>query len=162
MLIRTLSPFVRQSGGSPVCAKRIGTFTDVVFNGTFSPGLSPAIVPLNNVNFGPNSTLLMEIGGLIPGSQHDQIDIGGVFGLNGLLDVDLINGFNPALGNTFNILNGTTSGSFGSFSFPSLNPGLSWDTSDLYTLGNLKIVPEPGTVTLLLAGLGALLRRRRR
>ncbi len=126
--------------------KGLGTFTDVTFSGTFSPGLSPAIVPLNNVTFGPSSTLLMEIGGTL--------------GLNGLLDVDLINGFNPVLGDFFNILDGTTSGAFSSFSFPALSPGLTWDTSDLYTVGNLKIVPEPTTSLLLLAGVGALLRRR--
>lgn len=140
--------------------KGIGTFTDVNFSGTFSPGLSPAIVPVNNVSFGSGNTLLMEIGGLSPGNQHDQLDIGGLLGLNGLLDVDLTNGFNPVLGDYFNILDGPTSGAFSNFSFPSLNPGLSWGTSDLYTLGNLRIVPEPSSLMLLLAGLGALLRRR--
>ncbi len=142
--------------------KGLGTFSDVVFSGTFSPGLSPAIVPVNNVAFGATNTLLMEIGGLTPGSQHDQLDIGGTLGLNGLLDVDLINGFNPASGNVFNILDGTTSGTFSAFSFPALAPGLSWDTSDLYTVGNLKIVPEPSTALLLLSSAFSLALRRRR
>ena len=141
--------------------KGLGTFTDVTFSGTFSPGLSPAIVPLNNVSLGSSALLLMEIGGLTPGSQHDQIDIGGVLALNGTLDVDLINGFNPSLGNVFNILDGTTSGTFNAFSFPGLNPGLYWDTSDLYTLGNLNIVPEPSAALLSLLAAGFLTRRRR-
>lgn len=154
------------SGAQPLdftgYVKGLGTFTDVTFSGTFSPGLSPAIVPVNNVNFGAASTLLMEIGGLTPGTQHDQLDIGGVLGLNGLLDVDLINGFNPASGNVFNILDGTTSGTFSSFSFPALAPGLSWDTSDLYTVGNLKIVPEPSAALLLVSSSLAFAMRRRR
>ena len=141
--------------------KGLGTFSDVTFSGTFSPGLSPAIVPVNNVGFGPGNTLLMEIGGLTAGSQFDQLDIGGVLGLNGLLDVDLINGFNPASGNVFNILDGTTSGTFNAFSFPALAPGLSWDTSDLYTVGNLKIVPEPSAIGLLFAAAAGMLARRR-
>ena len=143
--------------------KGIGTFTNVTFSGTFSPGLSPAIVPVNNVSFGAGGTLLIEIGGLTPGSQYDQLNIGGVLGLNGLLDVDLINGFNPANGDVFNILAGTTSSTFSNFSFPTLNAGLSWDTSDLYTLGNLKVAPEPSSAALVLLTLaGAALRRRRK
>ncbi len=154
------------SGAQPLdftgYVKGIGTFTDVTFSGTFSPGLSPAIVPVNNVTFGPASTLLLEIGGLVPGSQHDQLDITGTLGLNGLLDIDLINGFNPAYGDTFNVFDGTTTGTFTGFSFPVLGGGLSWDTSALYTAGSLNIVPEPATVSLLLlAGLGTLLHRRR-
>ncbi len=143
--------------------KGIGDFSNVIFSGTFSPGLSPAITPVNNVIFSPTNTLIMEIGGLTPGSQHDQLDITGLLGLNGLLDVDLINGFNPSFGDTFNIFDGTTTGTFSSFSFPTLGGGLSWDTSDLYSQGDLKIVPEPATASLLLlAGASVLARRRRR
>lgn len=156
------------SGAQPLdftgYVKGIGTFTDVTFSGTFSPGLSPAIVPVTNVAFGPASTLLLEIGGLVPGSQHDQLTITGTLGLAGLLDVDLLNGFNPAFGDTFNVFNGTTAGTFGTFSFPGLTPGLAWDTSDLYTLGNLKVTaaPEPTSAALLLlASAGSLAVRRR-
>ena len=141
--------------------KGLGTFSDVTFSGTFSPGLSPAIVPLNNVSLGNSAVLVIEIGGLSPGSQHDQIDIGGVLALNGTLDVDLINGFNPSFGNVFNIFDGTTSGAFNSFNFPALGGGLSWDTSTLYTLGNLVVVPEPSTGVLALLAAGLLNRRRR-
>ncbi len=140
--------------------KGLGTFSDVTFSGTFSPGLSPAIVPLNNVSLGNSAVLVIEIGGLSPGSQHDQIDIGGVLALKGTLDVDLINGFNPSLGNVFNIFDGTTSGTFNNFSFPALGGGLSWDTSTLYTLGNLVVVPEPSSGVLALIAAGLLARRR--
>lgn len=142
--------------------KGLGTFSDVTFSGTFSPGLSPAIVPVNNVGFGAGNTLLVEIGGLTAGSQFDQLNIGGTLGLNGTLDVDLISGFNPAYGDFFNILDGLTTGTFSNFSFPALNGGLNWDTSDLYTVGNLKIVPEPSACALLLMTGAGLLGRHRR
>ena len=104
----------------------------------------------------------MEIGGLTPGSQHDQLDIGGVLALNGTLDVDLINGFNPSYGNVFTLFDGTTTGTFSAFSLPALGGGLAWDTSDLYSLGNLKIIPEPSVSCLaLLSAFGLLARRRR-
>lgn len=143
--------------------KGVGSFNDVSFSGTFSPGLSPAIVSVGSIALANSSTLIIEIGGLAPGSQHDQIDIGGTVALGGLLDVDLINGFNPALGDSFLILDGNTTGGFSGFSFPAINPGLAWDTSDLYSNGLLKIaaIPEPGTYALGLVGLAAALRRRR-
>jgi fibronectin-binding autotransporter adhesin len=140
--------------------KGVGTFTDVTFSGTFSPGLSPAIVPVNGVSHGSSTLLVMEIGGLTPGSMHDQLDIGGVLALNGTLDVDLINGFNPAYGNVFNLFDGTTTGTFSGYNFPGLNPGLAWDTSDLYSLGNLNVVPEPSTGLLALLAAGFLARSR--
>jgi hypothetical protein len=133
--------------------KGLGTFSNVIFSGTFSPGLSPAIVPVNNVILSSSNNLVMELGGLTPGSQHDQLDISGMLGLNGTLDVDLINGFNPSAGDSFHILDGSTVGAFSSFSFPALAPGLAWDTSDLYTTGHLNVVvPEPAAALLLLLG----------
>lgn len=143
--------------------KGVGSFDDVSFSGTFSPGLSPAVVSVGTVILGNSSTLIMEIGGLAPGSQHDQLEIGVTVSLAGTLDVDLINGFGPSLGDSFLILDGTTTGSFASFSFPTIDPGLAWDTGDLYTTGYLNVVaiPEPTSGALMLAGLAGILRRRR-
>lgn len=55
-----------------------------------------------------------------------------------------------------------TSGSFASMNLPTLNPGLSWDTSALFTTGFITVTPEPGRVLLLLAGLFSLAWGRRR
>lgn len=56
------------------------------------------------------------------------------------------------------------SGGFTVFDLPALNAGLSWDTSQLYTVGTIIIsVPEPGRAVMLLIGLAfSFLRRRRR
>ncbi|HEY1084509.1 MAG TPA: PEP-CTERM sorting domain-containing protein, partial [Prosthecobacter sp.] len=55
-----------------------------------------------------------------------------------------------------------TSGSFASMNLPALNPGLSWDTSALFTTGFITVTPEPGRVLLVLAGLFSLAWGRRR
>ncbi len=55
-------------------------------------------------------------------------------------EVSLINGFTPAAGNSFNILDwlGTRTGTFSSLMLPTL-AGLTWDTSTLYSDGILRV-----------------------
>jgi hypothetical protein len=80
----------------------------------------------------------------------------------GTLNVSNLSG-TLAYGQLFNLFDwvGTASGTFSSLNLPSLDPGLTWDTSNLYTAGTIVIVPEPRAA--LLGGLGMimLLRRRR-
>ena len=57
--------------------KGSGTFTNVLFTGTFSPGLSPTSVSAGNLALSSTSTLIMEIGGLTPGSDYDRIQASG-------------------------------------------------------------------------------------
>ena len=84
--------------------------------------------------------------------------------LDGTLEVDLINGFTPSIGDSFDILNGTTTGTFGSFKLTPLPAGLNWDTSALYSQGVIMVAPEPSSLALLGAGaiglIGYALRRR--
>ena len=109
----------------------------------------------------------MELGGLIPGSQYDKIIVTGELVLGGLLDVVLINDFRPQGGNRFDLFDGRTSGVFNSVSLPPLGSGLSWDTNGLYTQGVITVVPEPGTLVLLLLAVASgvawasVIRRRR-
>jgi fibronectin-binding autotransporter adhesin len=146
--------------------KGVGTFNNVAFSGTFSPGLSPTLLTVGNTVLLPTNILQMEIGGLNRGSQHDAFDVlpASTMVLDGNMQVSLINAFNPSLGDQFNLFDGTTSGVFSSFSFPALNPGLTWDTSLLYTSGILQVVaiPEPATLSMALLVGAALLKRRRR
>jgi hypothetical protein len=66
--------------------------------------------------------------------------------LGGTLQVDLINGFSPSAGQSFNILDwGNRAGTFSSLNLPALS-GLNWNTSELYTTGVLsvsEVAPTP-------------------
>ena len=67
-----------------------GTLANVAFTGTFSPGLGTASVNLGSAEY--DGTLEIEIGGLSPGTEYDQINhnIGsGVAQLGGTLNVSL-------------------------------------------------------------------------
>ncbi len=123
-----------------------GAFTGTgakLFEGGYSPGNSPAAVSLDgHVAFTDSNTLFIEIGGLTPGTQFDQVNASGQLDLGGKLQVSLINGFHPQLGQTFDILNwGTVSGAFSSLALPAIPGGpLGWDTTQLYASGTLSVI----------------------
>ncbi len=124
----------------PGYVKGAGTFDNVNFTGTFAPGLSPTSMVVGNVGFSNSSLLAMEIGGTSPGSSYDQILSSGALTLDGALQVTLINGFNPAAGQSFNLFDwNSVSGTFDSLNLPALGGGLSWNTSQLYTTGVLSV-----------------------
>ncbi|MHC4717852.1 MAG: PEP-CTERM sorting domain-containing protein, partial [Planctomycetota bacterium] len=93
----------------------VGSFGgDVHFSGVYSPGLSTAAVEFDgNVSFASGSTVRIELGGREPGSQHDQLNVAGLAELDGTLDISLINGFVPAVGDEIEVLTcGSRSGRF--------------------------------------------------
>jgi hypothetical protein len=120
-----------------------GTYTGlgtVNFEGDLKPGNSPAAVSFGgDVVFGVGSTLQMEIGGAMAGSQYDQLNVVGKLVEGGTLQVVLAGGFMPAIGQSFDLLNwGTVAGSFTSVLLPALTSG-SWNTSQL-SAGILSVV----------------------
>ena len=142
----------------------VGTIDGPVTNaGTISPGFSPGkIFITGKLTLQPTSTVVMELGGT-GDADYDHIIIGDALQADGTLDVSLINAFNPASGDTFDIFDFTSSGGqFSITNLPALNPGLSWDTSNLMTLGEIAVVPEPSTLLLVIAGFGSVLLIRRR
>lgn len=130
-----------------------GTFTgagisgtgNVYFEADVTPGASPAAAQFGgNVFLGAASTLNMELGGMTPGAQYDQLLVSGALSLGGALEVSLINGFYPVAGQSFNLLDwGSLAGAFSALTLPSLT-GLAWNTSQLYTTGVLTVVAAPG------------------
>lgn len=125
-----------------------GAFTgsgEADFEGAYSPGNSPASVSVEGgLRFGSNSALTMELAGATPGTQYDQLHIGGSLNVGGSLMVTLLNGFSPVSGQAFDLFDwGSLSGQFASITLPALAGGLSWNTSQLYTRGIISI-GKPG------------------
>lgn len=121
-----------------------GSFTGtgvVEYVGDLRPGNSPATVSYEgDVLFNSSASLIIELGGLTAGTQHDKIDVEGSLSLDGTLEVSLINSFSPTAGDSFDILDwGSLSGTFDALSLPALNPGLMWNASQLYAIGTLKV-----------------------
>lgn len=123
----------------------VGTFEGNLYNygGTLAPGSPGGSYPRFTCiegNYQQQSTgvLEIELGGTKPGIQYDKLSVTGALTLNGTLNVVLINGFNPQVGDQFFILDfnpAQFAGSFATIDLPDLPEGLFWDTTQLYTTG---------------------------
>lgn len=117
-----------------------GTGT-VYSNGDLRPGNSPATVSYGgSLVLGSFSTTTMEIGGLSEGAQYDSLQIASSFYADGILALALINGYAPSLGDMFDLFDtASTTGAFDSLILPALAQYLAWNTSALYTTGEVRI-----------------------
>ena len=110
-----------------------------------------------------SATLELELAGFTKGDEYDHLDIAGQFAIDGTLDVQLIGGFNPQLGDSFDLLDfDSLTGSFSDIRLPTLNHGLAFDTTSLLIDGTLSVVPEPASVSVVAIALACLAKRRRR
>ncbi len=98
-------------------------------------------------------------------SSMDLVTLFGATGslaFDGTLQVALLDGFTPGLGNTFNLIDWTgahTVSGTPNFDLPALADDLSWDTSEFLTNGSISVIPEPST--MLLGAISALMLLRR-
>ncbi len=93
---------------------------DLVNGGTVSPGASPGIITVQGTYTQEADGILeIELSGTTSGTGHDQLVVTGAATLSGILNVSLINGFEPQLGDTFFIVDHPTSGT-GNFSVENL------------------------------------------
>jgi autotransporter-associated beta strand protein len=160
------SAFTIASGASLVGTGTVGSLTVA---GTFAPGNSPGLVTVTgDLLLTGTSMTQMELGSLVRGTGYDGIDVGGSLSFGGTLSITLINGFAPALGDSFQLFTFTSfGGSFAHVNLPEITSGLTWNTSRLLDQGTLSIgaIPEPSAFAAL-AGLTTLAlaatRRRRR
>jgi len=138
---------------------------NVQFWGDVAPGHSTGLMMFENATLN-GGTLFIELGGCAE-CDYDRLEGTGCLNLGGSLDVVFVNGFTPAEDQCFDLFDaGCISGEFWSLELPDLGPALAWDTSRLYTDGELRTlgtIPEPGTLALVsLSALGFFLRLRRR
>jgi hypothetical protein len=152
-----------------------GTINGNVISGAnISPGASAGKLTINgSVSLLDGSKLVMEIGGLIQGTQYDYLAIGGVVTLDGTLALHMLNGFQSQLdpSQTFtlltskdvlsgmfdNVANGarlTTADGLASFQV-NYGAGSPYGANNL-VLSDPHAVPEPATL-MLLAGAAAVL-----
>ena len=77
-------------------------------------------------------------------SLYDRMTLTGLAQVDGELDVSLIGGFAPVLGDSFTILSaaGGVSGEFSVLGLPALTPGLTWDVVYNPTFVNLLVTDQ--------------------
>jgi phage baseplate assembly protein gpV len=96
--------------------------------GEVSPGASPGQITVSgDYAQTADGILTIELAGTTADSEFDQLVVSGASSLAGSLDVSLIDGFDPILEDTFEILSsGSLSGTFGTVQLPELSAGLKW------------------------------------
>ena len=111
--------------------------------GTIAPGLvssAGSISVTGNVTLQSTAHLAFDLGGLARKTAYDFFGVTGLLTLGGSLDVSLLGGFAPQVGNSFDLFDATTlAGSFGSINLPSLTGGLTWNTALLPTTGVISV-----------------------
>ncbi len=145
--------------------------------GLLQIGDSPGVISVDRFENLAAGTWLVELGGLLAGTEHDLMIVGGgLTSLDGFLEVDLIDlglgggVFIPEIGDTFTILAslGGVNGMFLNSPITTLGPQqFHWDV--IYNPHDVQLqltaisVPEPSSLLLISGiGLGFLIRRRRR
>jgi T5SS/PEP-CTERM-associated repeat protein len=144
-----------------------GTLGKVVFFGSYNggvsgggtafiegdhrPGASPARVGFGgDLVYGSGATLDIELGGTVRGSQYDAVDVAGITVLDGILDVSLIDGFQPHAGDVFTVMTfAGHSGDFATYQGLDVGNGVTLVPTLTGTSLTLTAVPEPSTLALV-------------
>jgi hypothetical protein len=101
---------------------------------------------LGNYTETDTGTLLIELGGFAAGTNYSQLEISGQASLAGTLQVSLINGFTPNVGDTFQILTfGSSTGPGPLVQLPDLGDTMHLDIQPNDTSFNLVTVGDPSS-----------------
>lgn len=135
-----------------------GADTTLTVNGVLAPGNSVGTINVTgDVVSGANAVFNFEIGSLV---SFDQLLVSGDIAFNGTLNLSLLDGYIPEVGNSFQLFDFTSSsGAFGTLNLASLGGDKTWDVSNLYSTGFVQVaaIPEPSTSLglLVMSGLFA-------
>lgn len=149
-----------------------GTVDGTVSNqgGNVAPGFSPGILRVDGDYFQDAAgSLALEIGGLTPGEDHDQLLVTGDASIGGVVVLEFINQFSPQNGDVYEFL--TASGqqdlSDANFVVRSLAPGFEFEIVpsaggfSMVALTDGQFVPEPASCMIAcFFGAGFLVRRK--
>jgi fibronectin-binding autotransporter adhesin len=139
------------AGGILTGLSDFGGTGQINISGVYSPGNSAGGFPTTSVSFAqdmtfqPTTFIQMELAGITPDTEHDQLVFNGPGATqvtwNGNLLVQLINGFVPKAGDSFDLLDFDPARSTGSFSIgtPALPAGLFWRTDEIYNTGAIRV-----------------------
>lgn len=120
---------------------------DVTNKGKISPGNSPGKIEIAGKYTQPSGGhLVLELGG-VAAELHDQLLATGDVQLGGTLEIVLLNGFTPRLGDKFTLIStgGALNGSFGNFLAPRV-PGIKWEVTQTATELVLTAVTVNGNI----------------
>jgi len=114
-------------------------------HGSITPGTSPGLLTVAGaLTQAAEGVLAIELGGTAAGSQYDRLSVTGAVALDGALDVSRINGFSPALGQSFVVLTwGSRTGTFTALTGLDLGGGLALQPSYGATGLTLTVVSSP-------------------
>ena len=132
--------------GTGVVNANVTSGGQVIPGGTGAAGL---LAVNGNYTQTAAGSLDVDLGGTAAGSQYDQLAVSGTATLAGQLDVSLINGFQPALGNSFQVLSfASSTGNFGFYNGIVLGNRLILDPALNSTNLTLTVQPAVTTTTL--------------
>lgn len=119
----------------------------VTNNGVVAPGTSPGRLSVSG-SFTQASIGKLAIE-LASTSSFDSLQIGGAVSLDGTVGLHLVDGYLPAEGDSFDILDWGSSFTDAGFAFdlPTLAGDLDWDTSQFRTAGIISVVASIATLS---------------
>ncbi len=134
---------VVDNGGTLNGTGTIGGGVTVNDGGVFAPGTSPGTITIDGLTMMPGSSLDFEIGD--PDRDHIVLTNNGNVSLAGLLNISLLGGFTPTLGQSFPLFEGaigSITGAFDAIIAPTFN-GLTFDVIQNATSFVLQVGDAP-------------------
>jgi hypothetical protein len=154
-----------QTGGTAVFGHFLGTSGAVTVNGgSMTLVLGDSFPELGSLNISGAGILGLQLGGYATGEGYEDISLTGPSSLGGTLDVDMVNGFQPVVGDQFTVMTDAVPFT-GAFDNLTSDDGLvytvNYGASNIVEI-TITAVPEPGCAAIFALSSIVLYRRRRR